>query len=218
MIEILQQFADLFLHLDEHLHTVIQDYGLWTYPILCLIIYCETGLVVTPILPGDSLLFAAGTFAAIGSLDVTWLYVLLTVSAIAGDNTNYWIGFFVGPKIFHKEKVRFLNKEYLNRAHQFYEKYGGKTIILARFAPILRTFAPFVAGIGRMTYLRFLCYSVMGGTLWIGLCLFAGFLFGNIPFVRENFTVVILAIVAVSLLPSFMAYLKHRRSVAQSLV
>src|SRR3990172_8582148 len=153
-MELIQQFIDLILHLDKHLNDIIQQYGMWTYSILFLIIFCETGLVVTPILPGDSLLFAAGTFAATGSLQVEWLLLLLSIAAVGGDTLNYWIGAYVGPKIFHKENVRFLNREYLKRTHEFYEKYGGKTIIIARFMPIIRTFAPFVAGIGSMTYAR----------------------------------------------------------------
>src|SRR5919108_300492 len=150
----LHQIVDLFLHLDRHLEGVIQDYGTWTYFILFLIIFCETGLVVTPILPGDSLLFAAGTFAASGTLDVWWLCALLSVAAVAGDAVNYAIGHFMGPKVFHREDSRFLKKAYLDRTHQFYEKYGGKTIIIARFVPIVRTFAPFVAGVGPMAYWR----------------------------------------------------------------
>ncbi len=164
-MELIQQFIDLFVHLDQHLSLVIQHYGLWTYLLLFLIIFCETGLVVTPFLPGDSLLFGVGALAASSPLQVDLLFGLLTVAAIAGDTVNYWIGFFTGPKIFYKEDVRFLNKAHLIRAHQFYEKYGGKTIIIARFVPIIRIFAPFVAGIGRMKYRYFTAYNIIGGGL-----------------------------------------------------
>ncbi|NIO72339.1 MAG: DedA family protein [Anaerolineae bacterium] len=209
-MELIKNFIELFLHLDKHLNVIIQNYGVWTYLLLFLVIFCETGLVVTPILPGDSLLFAAGTFAALGSLKVEWLFVLLSVAAIAGDTANYWIGHYVGPKVFHKEDVRFLNKEYLDRTHRFYEKHGGKTIIIARFIPIIRTFAPFVAGIGRMTYGRFISYNVFGGLAWIAIFLFGGYYFGNLPFVKRNFTLVILAIIFISVLPGVIEFLNHR--------
>jgi len=209
-MEFITTLVNIFMHIDNHLSTIIQSYGLWTYLILFLIIFLETGLVVTPLLPGDSLLFAAGTFAAIGALDVTWLFVLLSIAAIAGDTANYWIGAYVGPKVFHKAKVRFLNKEYLDRTHQFYEKYGGKTIVIARFIPIIRTFAPFVAGIGSMTYWRFISYNVIGGLAWIAVCLFAGYYFGNLPVVKEHVSLVILAIVFISILPGIIEYVRHR--------
>jgi len=209
-VELIKEFIDLFLHLDTHLQAVIQNYGTWTYVILFLIIFCETGLVVTPILPGDSLLFAAGAFAATGSLDLTWLLVLLTVAAILGDAVNYAIGHFIGPKAFSQPDSRFLKKEYLDRTHQFYEKYGGKTIIIARFVPIVRTFAPFVAGVGSMTYAKFASYNVLGGILWVGVCVLAGYAFGNIPVVKENFTLVILGIIFVSILPGIIEFLRSR--------
>ena len=209
-MEFAHQLIDIILHLDKHLNIIIQDYGVWTYLILFLIIFCETGLVVTPILPGDSLLFAAGAFAASGSLKVGWLYFLLSLAAIAGDNVNYWIGWHVGPKIFFKENVRFLNKEYLNRTHLFYEKHGGKTIVIAKFMPIIRTFAPFVAGIGRMTYKRFIPYNVSGGILWVSCFVLGGYYFGNIPAVKRNFTLVIFAIIVISLLPGVIEFLRHR--------
>ena len=209
-MELVTTFVDLFMHLDKHLGGIIQQYGVWTYLLLFLVIFCETGLVVTPLLPGDSLLFAAGTFAALGSLKVEWLYILLSVAAIGGDTVNYWIGHYVGPKVFSKEDVRFLNKEYLDRTHRFYEKHGGKTIILARFIPIIRTFAPFVAGIGRMTYGHFISYNVFGGLAWIAVFLFGGYYFGNIPVVRNNFTLVILAIIFISVLPVVIEFLNQR--------
>ena len=209
-MELIQTFFDIFMHLDKHLGAVIQAYGIWSYLILFLIIFCETGLVVTPILPGDSLLFAAGAFAAAGALDVRWLFILLTIAAIAGDTLNYWIGSYLGPKIFHKEEVRFLNREYLDRTHRFYEKHGGKTIIIARFMPIIRTFAPFVAGIGKMTYVRFVSYNIVGGVVWIAAFIFGGYFFGNIPVVKKNFTLVILAIIFLSILPGIIEFVRHR--------
>ncbi len=213
-MELIRTFFDIFMHLDRHLDLIIRSYGVWTYLILFLIIFCETGLVVTPILPGDSLLFAAGTFAALGSLQVELLCALLGFAAILGDTVNYGAGHFLGPRIFHKEHVRFLNREYLDRTHRFYEKYGGKTIILARFVPIIRTFAPFVAGIGSMTYPRFLVYNVTGGIIWIAVFVLGGFYFGTIPAVRKNFTLVIMAIIVISILPGVIEYLRHlkRRS------
>ena len=210
-MEFLKDFLDLFLHLDVHLNAVIRDYGTWTYFILFLIVFCETGLVVTPILPGDSLLFAAGTFAAIGSLDVTWLLILLTFAAVLGDAVNYAIGHFMGPKVFSRADGRIFKKEYLDRTHQFYEKYGGKTIIVARFVPIVRTFAPFVAGVGSMTYAKFASYNVIGGVLWVVVCVGAGYAFGNIPVVKDNFTLVILGIIFVSILPGIIEYLRQRQ-------
>jgi len=209
-VEFLKTVFDFVIHIDVHLSAIIQAYGIWTYLILFLIIFCETGLVVTPLLPGDSLLFAAGTFAAKGDLDVMWLFILLSIAAVLGDTANYWIGDYIGPKIFHKENVRFLNKEYLDRTHQFYEKYGGKTIIIARFVPIIRTFAPFVAGIGSMTYLRFISYNIIGGIAWIAACVFAGFFFGNIPIVKQNFTIVISAIIVISILPGVIEFIRQR--------
>jgi membrane-associated protein len=209
-MELIQTFFDIFMHLDKHLGGVIQAYGVWTYLILFLIIFCETGLVVTPILPGDSLLFAAGAFAAVGALEVKWLFILLSIAAIAGDTLNYWIGSYMGPKVFHKENVRLLNREYLDRTHRFYEKHGGKTIIIARFMPIIRTFAPFVAGIGTMSYPRFISYNVVGGVVWIASFVFGGYFFGNIPMVKRNFTLVILAIIFLSVLPGIIEFARHR--------
>jgi membrane-associated protein len=202
-------FVDIFLHLDQCLSSVIQAYGAWTYLLLFLIIFMETGLVVTPFLPGDSLLFAAGTFAALGAMKVEVLYLLLATAAIFGDTVNYWIGHLIGPRAF-SGRVRFLKQEYLRRTHEFYEKHGGKTIILARFMPIIRTFAPFVAGVGEMTYWKFLSFNVFGGLLWVALFVLGGYYFGNLPLVRDNFTLVVLAIILISILPGVVEYLKGR--------
>jgi membrane-associated protein len=215
-MELIATFIDIFMHLDRHLGAVIQDYRSWTYLILFLIIFCETGLVVTPILPGDSLLFAAGALAAPKGdnpdpvLNPFSLFVILSVAAVLGDTVNYWAGSFMGPKVFHKENVRFLNREYLDRTHRFYEKHGGKTIIIARFMPIIRTFAPFVAGIGKMTYFRFISYNIVGGIVWIAVFVFGGYYFGNIPMVKRNFTLVILAIIFLSILPGIIGFVRHR--------
>lgn len=210
-MDLLHNIVDLFLHLDQHLGQLISRYGTWTHLILFLIVFCETGLVVTPFLPGDSLLFAAGTFAAIGALDLWLIVVLLIIAAIIGDTVNYWIGAYIGPRAFRGD-IRFLRKEYLDRTHAFYEKHGGKTIILARFLPIIRTFAPFVAGVGAMSYPKFITYNVVGAVLWVGLFVLGGYFFGNITIVRENFTLVILAIIALSVMPIAIEALRARRS------
>ena len=210
-MEFLKSLIDILLHLDVHLDLVIRSYGFWTYGILFLIIFLETGLVVTPFLPGDSLLFAAGTFAALGSLDLMWIIVLLSIAAIAGDTANYWIGHASGPKVFSREKSRLFNKKYLHRTHQFYEKYGGKTIIIARFVPIVRTFAPFVAGIGSMMYGRFIAYNVVGGIGWVILLVLGGYFFGNIPVIKQNFSLAIAAIILISILPGIIEFLRHRK-------
>ena len=209
-MELIKDFTDILIHLDKYLDSIIRSYGTLTYVILFLIIFCETGLVITPILPGDSLLFATGTFAALGSLDVGLIIILLSIAAIAGDTVNYWIGYLVGPKVFSKEKSRLFNKEYLDRTHHFYQKYGGKTIIIARFIPIIRTFAPFVAGIGRMTYKRFIIYNILGGIGWIVTFVLGGYFFGNIPLVKNNFALIILAIIIISILPAIIEYLRQR--------
>ena len=217
-MELFQHLVEIALHLDRHLVALVSDYGAWTYAILFVIIFCETGLVVTPFLPGDSLLFAVGTVAATGALDPLWLCALLAVAAILGDTVNYAAGHWVGPVVFHREDSRLLNRQHLERTHRFYEKYGGKTIIIARFIPIIRTFAPFVAGIGRMSYARFLIYNVAGGILWITAFVYAGFFFGNIPLVKENFSLAILAIIVVSILPGVIEYWRHRSAPASAAV
>jgi membrane-associated protein len=208
-MEFLETIIDLFLHLDEHLNAIIKDYGVWTYGLLFLVIFMETGFVVTPFLPGDSLLFAAGSFAALGSLNVLLLYLLLFVAAVLGDTVNYWIGNKIGPRAFEQD-IRFLKKEFLDKTQRFYDKHGGKTIVLARFVPIVRTFAPFVAGVGTMSYGRFVTYNVLGAFLWTTIFIFGGFFFGNIPIVKQNFEFVILAIILLSVLPMVIEFLRAR--------
>jgi membrane-associated protein len=211
-MDLLKTVIDFVLHIDRHLSAIIQQFGAWTYAILFAVIFIETGLVVMPFLPGDSLLFAAGTFAALGALDVRLLIALLAVAAVVGDTVNYWIGHRIGEKAFSREDARFFKKEYLDRTHAFYEKHGGKTIIIARFVPIIRTFAPFVAGIGKMSYGRFLSFNVIGGVGWVVLLVGAGYFFGNIPFVRKNFSIAILAIILISTVPIAVEYFRHRKN------
>ena len=208
-MEFILQIIDFIVHIDVHLDAIIREYGTWTYGILFLIIFAETGLVVTPFLPGDSLLFAAGTFAARGSLEPAVLFLLLAVAAILGDAVNYSIGRYLAPRA--ERGFRFIRKEHLDRTHAFYERHGGKTIIIARFMPIVRTFAPFVAGIGAMQYRRFAMFNVAGAILWISLFVYAGFFFGNIPAVEHNFTLVIMAIIFVSILPGVIEFIRSRR-------
>ncbi len=210
-MELLKQLLDLVLHLDQHLVELVNQYQSWTYGILALIIFCETGLVITPFLPGDSLLFAVGALASKGRLSVSLVIVLLTLAAIIGDSVNYWIGRTVGPRVFASENSRWFNRRYLERTHAFYGKYGGKTLIFARFMPIIRTFAPFVAGIGKMTYPKFLAYSVSGGILWISLLTYAGYFFGEIPIVKRNFSLVIVAVIVISIMPAVIEVLRARR-------
>jgi membrane-associated protein len=209
-VGLVRTLIDWLLHLDAHLDVLINAYGGWTYLVLFVIIFAETGLVATPFLPGDSLLFAVGTFAARGSLHLGAAIALLAAAAFLGDTANYWIGHFVGPKVFHKENVRFLNKKYLDRTHQFYERHGGKTIIIARFVPIIRTFAPFVAGIGSMGYGRFIAYNVFGGVGWVTVVTLAGYFFGNIAIVKRHFSLAIMAIIVISVLPGIIEFLRQR--------
>jgi membrane-associated protein len=210
-MEILSNIVDFVLHIDVHLSELIADFGMWIYVILFLVITAETGLVIAPLLPGDSLLFAAGTFAARGDLSVWVLFFSLSVAAVIGDALNYAVGRYLGPKLFRREGARFLKKENLDRTHDFFERYGPVTIIIARFLPIVRTFAPFVAGMGRMGYPRFLTYNVIGGVLWVALFTFAGYFFANIPFVKNHFPLVILAIVLVSVVPTAAEVIRRRR-------
>jgi len=210
LIEGLRALVDFILHVDEHLTTIVRDYGAWTYGILFLIIFVETGVVVMPFLPGDSLLFATGALAARGDMQVWALYLLLCVAAVAGDSLNYWIGSKVGEKAFDG-RFRLLKREHLERTHAFFDKYGGKTIVIARFIPIVRTYAPFVAGAGSMDYRRFLMFNVGGGVAWIAIFLFGGFFFGNLPFVEHNFGLVVIAIIALSILPPIIEYVQQRR-------
>ena len=210
-MELLKYAFDVVIHLDRHLGLIIEQYGFWTHLLLFVVIFCETGLVVTPFLPGDSLLFAAGAFASLGSLKLGWLTILLPLASIAGDSSNYWIGRMAGPKVFSSRRSRLLNRDHLARTQAFYLKHGGKTVIIARFMPIIRTFAPFVAGIGAMVYRRFIIYSVGGSIGWILTFTLGGYFFGNIPVVKRNFTLVILAIIVISVLPGVIEYARQRR-------
>jgi len=209
-MEVIKFFIDFVLHMDEYLNVIISNYGAWTYGILFFIIFLETGFVITPFLPGDSLLFAAGSFAALGALNPVYLFILLSIAAVVGDTVNYSIGHYIGPRAFSGE-IKYLKKEHLDRTSEFYEKHGGKTIILARFIPIIRTFAPFVAGIGTMTYSHFILYNVIGGISWVAIFTFGGYYFGNLPFVRDNFEIVIFAIIFISFIPPVLEFFKARR-------
>ena len=210
-MEIIKYLVDFLIHLDVHLNQLIIQYGALTYLILFLVIFAETGFVVTPFLPGDSLIFAAATFAAIGAFNIHFLFIILAAAAILGDTLNYWIGNYFGPRIANAENIRFINKSHLEKTHRFFEKYGGKTIIIARFVPIVRTFAPFVAGIGSMSYRKFISYNIIGAVLWVGLFSYGGYYFGNLPFVKNNFTFVIFGIIFVSILPPIIEFIRHKR-------
>jgi len=211
-MDTLTHFVDLFLHIDKHLAVVMQSYGAWTYAILFLIVFCETGLVVTPFLPGDSLLFAAGALAAAGSLNVHLLAVLLIAAAVLGDAANYHVGRFIGPKVFQKKDSRIFKQQYIEKTQHFYDKYGTKTIVLARFVPIVRTFAPFLAGVGAMGYMKFAAYNIVGAVLWVALFLYCGYMFSEIELVKKNFSLVILAIIVVSLLPGVIEIIRARNT------
>lgn len=213
-MEVIKFLIDFVLHMDVHLGEIIRDYDTWTYGILFLIIFLETGFVVTPFLPGDSLLFAAGSFAARGDLNPVYLFILLSIAAVVGDTVNYSIGAYIGPRAFSGE-IKFLKKEHLDQTSEFYDKHGGKTIILARFIPIIRTFAPFVAGIGTMTYSHFILYNVIGGISWVAIFIFGGYYFGNLPFVRDNFEIVIFTIIFISFIPPVLEFFKARKEMKE---
>jgi membrane-associated protein len=210
-MEILHHFVDFFIHLDHHIAVISAHYGAWTYLILFLIIFCETGLVVTPFLPGDSLLFVLGAMAAVGDLQLAALIVFLSVAAIGGNMLNYTIGVFLSDRVLSHQSIPFIKQAYITRTHEFFEKYGAKTIIITRFVPIIRTFAPFLAGVGSMPYSKFTVYNIIGGTGWVLVGTLSGYFFGNLPFVRRNFSLVLLAIVVISLIPAVLEYLKHRK-------
>ena len=214
-MQALRQFIEIFLHLRENIGNLIGQYGTHIYTIFFIVIFIETGLVVWPFLPGDSLLFTAGAFAALGKLNIFLMFVVLSLAAIIGDSVNYAIGHFLGPKVFKWQKSRWFNPAHLNRAHALYERYGGKIIILARFMPFIRTYAPFVAGIGAMTYRTFILYNVIGGVSWVAVCLTAGYWFGNIPWVSKHFEMVIIGIIFISLIPMIVEYLRHRFGAAR---
>ena len=213
-MEVLETLLSFILHPDQHLAWLLEHYGSWVYGVLFLVVFAETGLVVTPFLPGDSLLFVAGTLTGVGQLDVRILMLVLFGAAVVGDNTNYWIGRLVGPRVFSQNAGRFFRREHLERTQHFYERYGGRTVIIARFVPIVRTFAPFVAGVGRMHYPRFLAFSVVGTVLWVGGFVGAGHLFGNLPVVRKNLTLFILGIIVLSVMPGVIEYVRARRRLA----
>jgi membrane-associated protein len=209
-VEFLAGFVDIVLHLDRHLQWLVANYGPWIYAILFAIVFCETGLVVAPFLPGDSLLFVAGTLAAAGDMTIHGLFAALATASFLGDNTNYWIGRYAGPRIFTREGSRLLNPEHLARTQRFYDRYGAKTVFFARFVPIIRTFAPFVAGIGHMRYPRFLIFSFSGSIAWVGSLAYAGYYFGNVPVVKQNLTLVIVVIILLSIAPGVVGYFRHR--------
>jgi membrane-associated protein len=210
-MELIKGLFELIMHLDKYLNILIQDWGNWSYLLLFMIIFCETGLVVTPFLPGDSLLFAVGALCAIGSFNIAGIFITLSLAAMIGDTVNYALGNLFGEKIIAHGRGRFLNQEHIDRTHKFFERHGGKTIILARFVPIVRTFAPFVAGIGKMSYFKFAAYNITGALLWVAVFMTGGYYFGNMPVVQRNFFIVIIAIMLISLLPVLIEYWKHHK-------
>ncbi|MBM7870900.1 membrane-associated protein [Clostridium pascui] len=209
-MQLIQMTIDFILHIDTHLSAIVQNYGMWSYAVLFLIVFCETGLVVLPFLPGDSLIFAAGALVSVSSMNIFTLLLVLMAAAIVGDTVNYEIGKLLGRGLYENQNIKFIKKEYLDKTNSFYDKHGGKTIILARFAPIVRTFAPFVAGMGKMHYSKFISYNIVGGITWVALFTLMGYFFGNLPAVQHNFTLVIFAIILVSVLPGAFAYLKSK--------
>lgn len=211
-MQLIQMTIDFILHIDTHLSAIVQNYGMWSYAVLFLIVFCETGLVVLPFLPGDSLIFAAGALVSVSSMNIFTLLLVLMAAAIIGDTVNYEIGKLLGRGLYENQNIKFIKKEYLDKTNSFYDKHGGKTIILARFVPIIRTFAPFVAGMGKMHYSKFISYNIVGGITWVALFTLMGYFFGNLPAVQHNFTLVIFAIILVSVLPGAFAYLKSKMS------
>lgn len=211
-MNIVGNLINVILHLDKYLNVILQNYGMWTYAIIFLIIFCETGLVITPFLPGDSILFATGAIASMGSLDIFTLFIVFYIAAVVGDTANYYIGKKIGSKILEKEDIKYINKEYLNKAHRFYEKNGSMTIVLGRFIPIIRTFVPFVAGVGEMKYSKFIAYNMIGGFLWVSIFLWGGFFFGNLPFIKHNFSYILIAIIVISLIPAVVTFIKERKN------
>ncbi len=209
LADLLMGMVHFILKIDVHLHEITAQYGAWSYGVLFLIVFAETGLVVTPFLPGDSLLFAAGALASLGTLDIWWLSLLLFAAAVLGDAVNYHVGRWLGPRVLSGQ-VTFLKKEYLDKTQAFYDKWGVKTIVLARFVPIVRTFAPFMAGVGRMEYSRFVTYNIVGAALWVGICCSAGYFFGNIPVVKQNFGLVVIVIIILSVMPMMVEMLRHQ--------
>lgn len=209
-MSIIGNIISIVLHLDKYLNVIIQNYGIWTYLLLFLIIFCETGLVITPFLPGDSILFATAAFASIGSLKIFTLFVIFYLAAVIGDTANYYIGQKIGSEILDKENAKYINKEYLRKAHNFYEKHGSMTIVIGRFIPIIRTFVPFVAGIGEMRYSKFIAYNMLGGFLWVSLFLGGGYFFGNLPFIKQHFSYVVIAIIIISIIPVVIALIKEK--------
>jgi membrane-associated protein len=207
----IKEILNYFIHIDTYLISLVQNYGILIYPILFIVVFCETGLVVTPFLPGDSLIFVAGTLASSHLLNLILLFLILIAAAILGDSANYWIGKKIGPSIFSSETSRFFNKKNILKAHNFYEKYGGKTIIFARFIPLFRTFVPFVAGIGKMSYSKFFVYNIIGGISWVSIFLFGGYFFGKMSFVKDNLTIVIIGIIIVSIIPAIIEYVIEKR-------
>lgn len=207
----IENLINVVLHIDKYLNIIIQNYGLWTYGIIFLIIFCETGLVITPFLPGDSIIFATGALASEGMLEVFTLYIIFFLAAVLGDTANYFIGKKIGTGILEKENIRFVNKEHLDKAHRFYEKHGSMAIVLGRFIPIIRTFVPFIAGIGEMSYSKFITYNVLGGFLWVSLFLWGGYFFGSLPFIKRNFSYVVIAIIIISLIPAVVTFVRERK-------
>jgi len=210
-MSLIRALIDFILHIDTHLAAIVAQFGVWTYALLFAIIFCETGLVVTPFLPGDSLLFAAGAFAAVDTLKIQWIWILLCLAAVLGDNVNYWVGRTLKERVLSGDKIRFIKKEYIDRTHKFFERHGGNAVILGRFSPIIRTFMPFIAGVASMRYAKFFVYDLIGGIAWISLFTFGGYFFGNLPVIKSHFSLAVLAIIVISLVPLAIEILRARR-------